>query len=78
MDGLLMDTRMAALLHAAGRLPQGTISGHTLVRFDIHLTGALQRVIKFVRPKPLRAGPVGLSAPIRPPRTAGPYACLAA
>ena len=53
IDGLLVDTRLAALLHAAERLPQGAISGHTPVCFDIHLKGASQRVVKFVRPKPL-------------------------
>ena len=52
IDGLLVDTRLAALLHAAERLPQGVISGHTPVCFGIHLKGASQRVVKFVRPKP--------------------------
>ena len=53
IDGLLMDTRLVALLHAAEWLPQGAISGHTPVRFDIHLKGASQGVINFGRPKPL-------------------------
>ena len=52
IDGLLVDTRLAALLHAAEQLPQGAISGHTPVCFDIHLKGASQRVVKFVRPEP--------------------------
>ena len=39
IDRLLVDTRLAALLHAAERLPQGAISGHTPVCFDIHLKG---------------------------------------
>ena len=51
IDGLLVD--MAALLHAAERLPRGAISGHIPVCFDIHLRGASQRVVKFVRPKPV-------------------------
>ena len=53
IDGLLVDTHLAALLHAAERLPQGAISRHTPVCFDIHSKGASQRVVKFVRPKPL-------------------------
>ena len=45
--------RLAALLHAAEQLTQGAISGHTPVCFDIYLRGALERVVKFVRPKRL-------------------------
>ena len=45
--------RLAALLHAAEQLPRGAISGHTPVYFDIHLRGVSQRVVKFVRPKPV-------------------------
>ena len=53
IDCLLVDTRLAALLHAAERLPRGAISGHIPEFFHIHLRGASQRVVKFVRPKPL-------------------------
>ena len=53
INGRLVDTRLAALLHAAERLPQGANSGHTPVCFAIHLKGASQRVVKFIRPKPL-------------------------
>ena len=42
-----------ALLHAAERVPRGAISGHTPVCFDLHLRGVSQRVVKFVRPKPV-------------------------
>ena len=52
IDGLLVDTRLAPL-HAAERLPQGVISGHTPVCFYVQLKGASQRVVKFFRPKPL-------------------------
>ena len=41
------------LLHAAERLPQGAISGHTPVCFDLHLRGVSHRVVKFVRPEPM-------------------------
>ena len=41
IDGLLVDTRLAALLRAAERLPRGAISGHTPVCFDIHPREAL-------------------------------------
>ena len=51
IHGLLVDTRLAALLHAAELLPRGAILGHTPVRFDAHLKGASQRVVQFVRPK---------------------------
>ena len=40
IDGLLVDTRLAALLHAAERLPRGAIAGHAPVRFDLHLKGS--------------------------------------
>ena len=53
IDGLLVDTRLATLLHAAERMPLGAIPGHTPVCFDLHLRGVSQRVVKFVRPKPL-------------------------
>ena len=36
IDGLVVDTRLAALLHAAELLPRGAILGHTPVRFDPH------------------------------------------
>ena len=51
IDGPLVVTRLAALLHAAGRLPRGAVSGHIPVYFDIPLRGASQRLVKFVRPK---------------------------
>ena len=57
IDGLLVDTRLATLLHAAERLPRGAIPGHAPVRFDLHLRGASQRVVKFVRPKPVAPAP---------------------
>ena len=57
IDGLLVDTRLAALLHTAERLPRGAIPGHTPVRFDLHLKGASQRVVKCVRPKPIELVP---------------------
>ena len=53
IDGLMVDTRLAALLRAAERLPRGAISGHTPVCFYLHLRGVSQRVVKFVRPKPV-------------------------
>ena len=53
IDGLLLDTHLAALLHAAERLPRGATSGHTPVCFDLQLRGVSQRVVKFVRPKPV-------------------------
>ena len=59
IDGMLVDTRLAALLHAAELLPRGAIPGHTLVRFDLHLKGASQRVVKFIRPKPVEVAPCG-------------------
>ena len=57
IDGLLVDTRLAALLHAAELLPRGAIPGHTPVRFDLHLKGSSQRVVKLVRPKPVALAP---------------------
>ena len=51
IDGVLVDTCLAALLHAAERRPQGAISGHVPVCFKIHVRGASQRVVRFVRPK---------------------------
>ena len=36
IDGLLVDTRPAALLHAAELLLRGAIPKYTLVRFDLH------------------------------------------
>ena len=57
IDGLLVDTRPATLLHTAERLPRGAIPGHAPVRFDLHLRGASQRVVKFVRPKPVTPAP---------------------
>ena len=53
IDGLLVDTRLAVLLCAAEVLPRGAIPGHTPVRFDLHQRGASQRVVKFIRPKPI-------------------------
>ena len=57
MDGLLVDTRLATLLHAAERLPRGAIPGHAPVRFDLHLKGLSQRVLKFFRPKRVALAP---------------------
>ena len=57
IDGLLVDTRLAALLHAAELLPRGAIPGHTPVRFDLHLKGSSHRSVKFVRPKPVELAP---------------------
>ena len=57
IDGLLVDTRLATLLHAAERLPRGAIPRHAPVRFDLHLKGSSQRVVKFVRPKPVALAP---------------------
>ena len=53
IDGLLVDTRLASLLHTAERRPRGAVPGHTPVCFDLHLRGMSQRVVKFVRPKPV-------------------------
>ena len=58
IDGLLVDTRLATVLHTAQRLLRGAIPGHAPVRFDLHLRGSSQRVVKFVRPKPV-AGSAG-------------------
>ena len=53
IDGVLVDTRLATLLHTAERLPPGAVSGHSPVCFDLHLRRVSQRVVKFVRPKPV-------------------------
>ena len=53
IDGLLVDTRLVALLHAVELLPRGAIPGHTPMRFDLHTKGASQRMVKVVRPKPV-------------------------
>ena len=39
------------------RLPRGAIRGHARVRFDLHLKGSSQRVVKFFRPKPVALAP---------------------
>ena len=57
IDGLLVDTRLATLLHTAERVPRGAIPGHAPVRFDLHLRGSSQRVVKFIRPKPVALAP---------------------
>ena len=57
IDGLLVDTRLATLLHAAELLPRGAVPGHAPVRFDLHFRGSSQRVVKFVRPKPVPLPP---------------------
>ena len=57
IDGLLVDTQLAVLLRTAEVLPRRAIRGHTPVRFDLHLRGASQRVVKFVRPKPIEVVP---------------------
>ena len=43
IDGLLVDTWLAALLHPAELLPRGAIPSPTPVRFDLHLKGSSQR-----------------------------------
>ena len=53
IHGLLVDTRLAALLHAAERLPRGAVSGDTPACLDLHVPGVSQRVVKFVCPKPV-------------------------
>ena len=45
INGLLVDTRLVALLRTAKVLPRGAIPGHTPVRFNLHLRGASQRVV---------------------------------
>ena len=57
IDGLLVDTRLATLLHAAEMLPRGAILGHAPVSLELHLRGSSQRVVKFVRPKPVALAP---------------------
>ena len=57
IDGLPADTRLAALLHVVELLPREAIPGHTPVRFDLHLKGASQRVVKFIRLKPIGLAP---------------------
>ena len=57
IDGLLVDTRLAALLHAPELLQRGAISGHIPVRFDRHLKVASEQVVKFIRPKPVELAP---------------------
>ena len=57
MDGLQVDTQLAAALHPAERLPRGAVPGHTPVRFNLHLKGASHRVVKFIRPKPIELAP---------------------
>ena len=57
IDGLLVDTQLATLLHTAERLPRGAIPEHTPLHFDLHVRGVSQRVIKFVRPKPIVPAP---------------------
>ena len=52
---LMVDTLLAAHPHAAEVLPRGTIPGHTLVHFDLHLRGASRRVVKSCAPSPLLA-----------------------
>ena len=58
IDGLLVDTRLAAPLRAAEVLPCGAIPGHTAVRFDLHLRVASRHVVKFVRPRPIELAPL--------------------
>ena len=57
IDGLLVDTRSATPLHTAEQLPRGAIPGHAPVRFDLHVRGSSQRLVKFVRPKPVALAP---------------------
>ena len=84
IDGLLVDTRLAALPHAAEQLPRGAIWGHTPVCFDLHLRGASERVVKFVRPKPVvpaqreEREPLLLVQRVLHPLEAGWHAALAA
>ena len=53
IDCLLVNTNLATLLRGAEVLARGAIPGHTPVRFHLHLEGASQRVLKFVRPSPI-------------------------
>ena len=53
IDGLLVDTRLASVLHVAERVTRGAITGHAPVRFHLHLRGSSQRVVKLIRPKPI-------------------------
>ena len=53
IDGLLVGTHLAPLLLRAPSLSMGGIPGHQPVCFDLHLQGARQRVLKFVRPRPV-------------------------
>ena len=55
--GLLVDTRLVALLYAVGLVPRGAILGHTPVRFDLPRRESSYRVVKFVRPKPVLLAP---------------------
>ena len=57
IDGLLVDTRLPTLLHAAERAPRGAFAGHAPVRFDLHRRGASPRVVKFARPKLVAPAP---------------------
>ena len=57
MDGLLVHTQLATLLLVAKRLLHGALPGHAPVRFDLHMRGSLQRVVKFVHPKPVAMAP---------------------
>ena len=57
IDGLLVDMRLAKLLQAVEWLPRGASPGHAPVRFDLHPKGSSQRVVKFVRPKPVALAP---------------------
>ena len=50
-------SRIDGLLVVAVRLPCGAIPGHAPVRFDLHLKGSSQRVVKFVSPKPVALAP---------------------
>ena len=49
IDGLLVDTRLAALLRGSEVLPACGIPHHRPVRFDLLADGAVQSVVKLVR-----------------------------
>ena len=49
IDGLLVDTRLAALLRGSQVLPACGIPHHRPVRFDLLAEGAVQSVVKLVR-----------------------------
>ena len=49
IDGLLVDTRLAALLRGSEVPPVCGIAHHRPLRFDLHAEGAVQSVVKLMR-----------------------------